>query len=48
MAQDEMVGNLATEHIVQFAKRQGFQLNLVTEKWHQAQWMATGIFGRFH
>lgn len=48
MAHDEMVGNLATEHIVQFAKRQGIQLNLVTEKWHQAQWMATGIFGRFH
>ncbi len=48
MAQDEMVGNLATEHIVQFAKKQGIGLNLVTEKWHQAQWMATGIFGTFH
>ncbi|MBM3918019.1 MAG: hydroxymethylglutaryl-CoA lyase [Sphingomonadales bacterium] len=48
MAQDDMVGNLATEHIVQFARKQGININLVTEKWHQAQWMATGIFGSFH
>jgi len=48
MAQDEMIGNLATEHIVQYVKKQGVNLNLVTEKWHQAQWMATGIFGSFH
>jgi hydroxymethylglutaryl-CoA lyase len=48
MAQDEMVGNLATEHLVQFARRQGIAKGLVTEKWHQAQWMATGIFGSFH
>jgi len=48
MAQDEMIGNLATEHIVQYAKKQGINLHLVTEKWHQAQWMATGIFGSFH
>lgn len=48
MAQNEMVGNLATEHIVQFARKQGIGLGLVTEKWHQAQWMATGIFGSFH
>jgi hydroxymethylglutaryl-CoA lyase len=48
MAQDDMIGNLATEHIVQYVKKQGVNLSLVTEKWHQAQWMATGIFGSFH
>lgn len=48
MANDDMVGNMATENLISFCKRRNLPLKLNTEKLHEAQWMATGIFSSFH
>lgn len=48
MANDAMVGNLATENLISFCKRRNLPTKLNTDKLHEAQWMATGIFSSYH
>lgn len=48
MANDDMVGNMATENLISFCKRKNLPLKLNTDKLHEAQWMATGIFSSYH
>ncbi len=47
LANDEMVGNIPTEMWVQLLEQRGHKPPLNQEALHRAQWMATGLFGRY-
>ena len=44
MAEDELVGNIATENIVQWADKNGIELNINRDAFNEALLMASGIF----
>lgn len=48
MANDDMVGNMATENLIAFARKKQIPLNINIDKLHEAQWLATGLFSRYH
>lgn len=48
MANDDMVGNMATENLIAFCKKKRIPLKLNIDKLHEAQWLATGIFSKYH
>ena len=48
MANDEMVGNIPSELWIQLLQSKGFKLKIKQEALHQAQWMATGLFSKYH
>jgi len=48
LANDDMVGNMATENLIAFSRKKKIQVNLNIDKLHEAQWMATGLFSRYH
>jgi hydroxymethylglutaryl-CoA lyase len=45
MAKDDLTGNLATEDLIAFLQSKGEKLNLNLEKWNEALWYSTKIFG---
>lgn len=48
MANDDLVGNMATEIMIQYFRKNGIELDLNIEALHKAQLTATEIFGRYH
>jgi len=48
MANDEMVGNIPSELWIQLLRSRGYALKIKLEALHQAQWMASGLFGQYH
>jgi hydroxymethylglutaryl-CoA lyase len=48
MANDDMVGNMATENIIAYSRKRKIPVHLNIDKLHEAQWMATGLFSRYH
>lgn len=48
MANDEMVGNIPSELWIQLLHSKGYKLAIQQEALHQAQWMATGLFSKYH
>jgi len=48
MANDDMVGNIPSELWIQMLQSKGYSLNIRQEALHQAQWMATGLFSKYH
>jgi hydroxymethylglutaryl-CoA lyase len=48
MATDDMVGNMATENLIAFSRKKKIPVHLNIDKLHEAQWMATGLFSRYH
>lgn len=48
MANDDMVGNMATENLIAFARKKQISLKINIDKLHEAQWLATGLFSRYH
>jgi hydroxymethylglutaryl-CoA lyase len=48
MANDDMVGNMATENLIAYSRKRKIPVHLNIDKLHEAQWMATGLFSRYH
>lgn len=48
MANDDMVGNMATENLIAYSRKRKIPVHLDIDKLHEAQWMATGLFSRYH
>jgi hydroxymethylglutaryl-CoA lyase len=48
MANDDMVGNMATENLIAFCRKKKIPVNLHIDKLHEAQWLATGLFSKYH
>lgn len=44
MAEDELVGNIATENLISFLQEKGESNNLNQEKWHEALLKANNVF----
>ena len=44
MADDELVGNMPTEKMVQYFEEQGIDLGLNKEKFNEAMLMASSVF----
>lgn len=48
MANDEMVGNIPSELWIQLLQSKGIKLKINQEALHRAQWIATGLFSKYH
>jgi hydroxymethylglutaryl-CoA lyase len=48
MANDDMIGNMATENLIAYSRKRKIPVHLNIDKLHEAQWMATGLFSRYH
>lgn len=48
MANDDLVGNMATEIMIQYFRKNGIDLSLNIEALHKAQLTATELFGKYH
>jgi hydroxymethylglutaryl-CoA lyase len=48
LANDEMVGNIPSELWIQMLRSKGYSLKVQQEALHEAQWMASGLFGQYH